>query len=51
MILALGFLLMIGFSLFVEGWGLKIPKGYLYAAIAFSVMIEGGQPGLQPETV
>ena len=39
-ILALGFLLMIGFSLFVEGWGLKIPKGYLYAAIAFSVMIE-----------
>jgi predicted tellurium resistance membrane protein TerC len=39
-ILALGFLLMIGFSLFVEGWGLKIPKGYLYAAIAFSVLIE-----------
>jgi predicted tellurium resistance membrane protein TerC/CBS domain-containing protein len=39
-ILALGFLLMIGFSLFVEGWGLKIPKGYLYAAIAFSILIE-----------
>jgi predicted tellurium resistance membrane protein TerC len=39
-ILALGFLLMIGFSLFAEGWGFKIPKGYLYAAIAFSVMIE-----------
>jgi len=39
-ILALGFLLMIGFSLFVEGWGLEIPKGYLYAAIAFSILIE-----------
>jgi predicted tellurium resistance membrane protein TerC len=39
-ILALGFLLMIGFSLFAEGWGFRIPKGYLYAAIAFSVMIE-----------
>ena len=39
-ILALGFLLMIGFSLFAEGWGFTIPKGYLYAAIAFSVMIE-----------
>ena len=31
---------MIGFSLFAEGWGFAIPKGYLYAAIAFSVMIE-----------
>jgi predicted tellurium resistance membrane protein TerC len=39
-ILALGFLLMIGFSLFAEGWGFKIPKEYLYAAIIFSVMIE-----------
>ena len=39
-ILCLSFLLMIGFSLFAEGWGLKIPKGYLYAAIAFSVAIE-----------
>ena len=39
-ILALSFLLMIGFSLFAEGWGFKIPKGYLYAAIAFSVLIE-----------
>ena len=36
-ILALSFLLMIGFSLFAEGWGFKIPKGYLYAAIVFSV--------------
>ena len=43
-ILALGFLLMIGFSLFAEGWGFKIPKEYLYAAIVFSVMIETLQP-------
>ncbi|WP_303748484.1 TerC family protein [Stenotrophomonas pigmentata] len=40
-ILCLGFLLMIGFSLVAEGLGFKIPKGYLYAAIAFSVLIEG----------
>jgi predicted tellurium resistance membrane protein TerC len=39
-ILALGFLLMIGFSLFAEGWGFKIPKEYLYAAIVFSVIVE-----------
>jgi predicted tellurium resistance membrane protein TerC len=39
-VLALGFLLMIGFSLFAEGWDIKIPKEYLYAAIAFSVSIE-----------
>ena len=39
-ILCLGFLLMIGFSLVVEGFGAHIPKGYLYAAIGFSVVIE-----------
>src|SRR5690606_11573133 len=39
-VLCLAFLLMIGFSLVAEGFGLKIPKGYLYAAIGFSVMIE-----------
>lgn len=39
-ILCLGFLMMIGFSLVVEGFGLHIPKGYLYAAIGFSVLIE-----------
>ncbi len=39
-ILCLGFLLMIGFSLVVEGIGYHIPKGYLYAAIGFSVTIE-----------
>ncbi|KMK18072.1 membrane protein [Pluralibacter gergoviae] len=39
-ILCLSFLLMIGFSLVAEGFGFIIPKGYLYAAIGFSVMIE-----------
>lgn len=39
-ILCLGFLLMIGFSLIIEGFGFHIPKGYLYAAIGFSVIIE-----------
>lgn len=38
--LCLGFLLMVGFSLVAEGFGLHIPKGYLYAAIGFSVLIE-----------
>lgn len=39
-ILCLGFLLMIGFSLLAEGFGFVVPKGYLYAAIGFSIMIE-----------
>lgn len=39
-ILCLGFLLLIGFSLVVEGFGVHVPKGYLYAAIGFSVLIE-----------
>jgi len=39
-ILCLSFLLMIGFSLIADGFGFHIPKGYLYAAIGFSVMIE-----------
>lgn len=39
-ILCLGFLLMIGFSLVVEGFSYSIPKGYLYAAIGFSILIE-----------
>src|SRR5690606_24762521 len=39
-ILCLGFLLTIGFSLVAEGFGFAVPKGYLYAAITFSVMIE-----------
>jgi len=39
-VLCLGFLLMIGFALVAEGFGFVVPKGYLYAAIGFSVMIE-----------
>ena len=39
-ILCLSFLLMIGFSLIADGFGYHIPKGYLYAAIGFSVLIE-----------
>lgn len=38
--LCLGLLLMIGFSLVAEGFGAHIPKGYLYAAIGFSILIE-----------
>ncbi len=39
-ILALGFLLMIGMTLIAEGAGAKVPKGYVYAAMAFSALIE-----------
>ncbi len=38
--LALGFLLMIGMTLIAEGCGVHVPKGYIYAAMAFSAMIE-----------
>jgi len=38
--LALGFLLMIGMALIAEGFGAPVPKGYIYAAMAFSAFIE-----------
>ncbi|KZX63047.1 hypothetical protein A3710_03035 [Stutzerimonas frequens] len=38
--LALGFLLMIGMTLIAEGFGAHVPKGYVYAAMAFSAGIE-----------
>ena len=38
--LALSFLLMIGFTLIVEGFHQHIPKGYIYFAMAFSVGVE-----------
>ncbi len=38
--LALSFLLLIGFSLVAEGFELHIPKGYIYFAMGFSVMVE-----------
>ena len=39
--LALGFLLMIGMVLIADGFGAHIPKGYIYAAMAFAMLIEG----------
>jgi predicted tellurium resistance membrane protein TerC len=50
--LALTFLLMIGFTLVGEAWGMHIPKGYVNFAMAFSVFVEalnlrlrkGGKP-------
>lgn len=39
--LALGFLLMIGAVLIAEGFGAHVPKGYIYAAMAFSALVEG----------
>ena len=38
--LALAFLILVGFALMGEGLGLHIPKGYLYFAMAFSVGVE-----------
>jgi predicted tellurium resistance membrane protein TerC len=39
--LALGFLLMIGAVLIADGFGVHVPKGYIYTAMAFSAAIEG----------
>lgn len=39
--LALGFLLLIGTTLIAEGFGAHVPKGYVYAAMAFSAGVEG----------
>lgn len=38
--LALGFLLMIGMTLIADGFGYHVPKGYIYAAMAFSALVE-----------
>ncbi|HVY35279.1 MAG TPA: TerC family protein [Caulobacteraceae bacterium] len=38
--LALGFLLMIGMTLIAEAFGVHVPKGYIYAAMGFSVFVE-----------
>lgn len=38
--LALSFLLMIGLLLFVEGFHVEVPKGYVYFAMAFSFIVE-----------
>ena len=39
--LALSFLLVIGMTLIAEGFGAHVPKGYIYAAMAFSALVEG----------
>lgn len=51
--LALSFLLLIGFTLIAEGWDMHIPKGYIYVAMAFSVFVEAlnlklRKPGSKP---
>lgn len=38
--LALGFLLMIGMTLIADGFGVHVPKGYIYSAMAFSALVE-----------
>lgn len=39
--LALGFLMMIGMTLIADGMGFHVPKGYIYAAMGFSTLVEG----------
>lgn len=39
--LALSFLLLIGMTLIADGFGYEIPKGFIYSAIGFSLMVEG----------
>ena len=39
-ILALAFLILIGFMLVLEGCGQHVPKGYIYSAVAFSLVVE-----------
>ena len=38
--LALAFLLLIGVILIADGFGMHVPKGYIYFALAFSVAVE-----------
>ncbi|MCK5942685.1 MAG: TerC family protein [Planctomycetes bacterium] len=47
--LALSFLLLIGFTLVAEGIGLHIPKGYIYFAMAFSIAVELLNLRLRPD--
>ena len=39
--LALSFLLLIGTALIADGFGAHLPKGYIYSAMGFSVLVEG----------
>jgi predicted tellurium resistance membrane protein TerC len=49
-VLALAFLLLIGMTLIAEGFGEKIPKGYVYAAMTFSVFVEVLNIGVRRKT-
>ncbi len=46
--LALSFLLLVGVALVADGLHFHIPKGYLYFAIAFSVLVEVAEPAGEP---
>ncbi len=39
-VLALSFLILIGFMLFIEGWHQHVPKGYIYFAVFFALVVE-----------
>jgi predicted tellurium resistance membrane protein TerC len=39
--LALSFLLLIGMTLIADGFGYHIPRGFIYSAIGFSLLVEG----------
>jgi predicted tellurium resistance membrane protein TerC len=47
--LALAFLLLIGFSLITEGFGIEIPKGYIYFSMAFSLLVDILQMKMNPK--
>lgn len=49
--LALSFLLLIGFALLVEGFDVKIPKGYIYFAMAFALFVDFLQMRMQKKKV
>jgi predicted tellurium resistance membrane protein TerC len=38
--LALSFLILVGVTLIAEGFDVHVPKGYIYFAMAFSVLVE-----------
>jgi predicted tellurium resistance membrane protein TerC len=45
--LALGFLLLIGVTLIADGFGAHVPKGYIYAAMGFSALVEALNMGVR----
>ncbi len=49
--LALSFLVLIGFLLVVEGFGQHVPKGYIYFAMAFSFTVEALNMRLRKKTI